>query len=684
MQVEWAQQVIAKCGGNILILAPLGVCSQTRDEAKEKLGIDINVMRKKEDLKPGINTINYEMIDEIDAADFVGVVLDESSILKNYSGKTKTEIIDKFKSIEYKLACTATPSPNDHMEILNHAEYLGYMKANEALAIWFINDTMNMGTYKLKKHAEKDFWRWVSSWAISISKPSDLGYSDEGFELPALYTVEDVIDVDQTKGSEDGNLFRMPILSATDYHKEKRATCKEKAEHVAEIVKSNDGIYCIWVETNYEADAVKALIPEAVEVRGSDSVKKKEQISQDFAAGKIKVLISKPSIFGYGMNFQKCHKVIYCGISYSFEDFYQSLRRFYRFGQKCSVECYTVIASTEYNILKTLQAKDKKFQELKKGLNEAISEFQHLNNNKRTYKMDYKRNIAESEMFKLIQGDCCEEIKSIPDESVDFEIFSPPFSNLYIYSDSYRDMGNCKDDNEFFTHFEFLIPELHRILLSGRLCAVHCKQLVMYKGRDGAAGLRDFRGDIIRAFMKYGFVYHSEVCIWKDPVIEMQRTKSHGLLYKQLRKDSSYSRQGLPDYLVIFRKWGEDKKPISWKTEDNFELPKWQEYASPVWMSIQQTNVLNVAIARDNADEKHICPLQLDVIERAVEMWSNPGDTVFSPFAGIGSEGYQAILQGRKFLGIELKDSYFNIAAENLKSAEMRQNQGNLFSEVKK
>lgn len=271
----------------------------------------------------------------------------------------------------------------------------------------------------------------------------------------------------------------------------------------------------------------------------------------------------------------------------------------------------------------------------------------------------------------LYNGDCVQLIRQIPDNSVHFPIFSPPFANLYIYSDDLADMGNCKNQDEFFEQFDYLIPELLRITVPGRLCAVHCKNLVKYKGRDGRSGIYDFRGDIIRHFEKYGWQYHSEVCIWTNPVLEMQKTKAQGLLYKQLKKDSSYSRQGMADYLVVFRKWTEDyidAEPVTHIPEE-FDLPKWQNYASPVWMDISRTNVLNGRGARSEEDEKHICPLQLDVIERAVELWTNPGDIVFTPFLGIGSEAYQALKMNRRAVGIELKGSYFDMAVENCKAA---------------
>jgi DNA modification methylase len=278
---------------------------------------------------------------------------------------------------------------------------------------------------------------------------------------------------------------------------------------------------------------------------------------------------------------------------------------------------------------------------------------------------------AFGDNYALYHGDCVDVMGGIPDASIHFSVFSPPFSNLYIYSESERDLGNAVDDNEFFTHFDFLIPELLRVTLPGRLCAVHCKDLVNYIGRDGAAGLRDFSGELIRHFSAAGWQYHSKVVIWKDPVIEMERTKANGLLYKTLRADSTYCRQGLPEYMLIFRKWArtevESSKitPVT-HTREGFPLPIWQRYASPVWFDIRQTNVLNVDQARANQDEKHICPLQLDVIARCIELWSNPGETVLSPFAGIGSEGYEALRHGRSFIGIELKDTYFNAAKKNL------------------
>lgn len=288
--------------------------------------------------------------------------------------------------------------------------------------------------------------------------------------------------------------------------------------------------------------------------------------------------------------------------------------------------------------------------------------------------------------FQLYNGDSCEIMTGLKDESVDFSVFSPPFSSLYTYSNSDRDLGNSKTDEEFYEHFEFIVNQLYRILKSGRLVSVHCMNLPTSKERDGYIGIKDFRGDIIRLFQKCGFIYHSEVTIWKDPVTAMQRTKALGLLHKTIRKDSAMSRQGIPDYLVTFRKTGENKNPISHTAED-FPVSEWQqlaspvyeEYPSPVWMDINASDTLQKDSAREENDERHICPLQLPVIERAVRLWSKEGDVVFTPFLGIGSEIYQSLLMKRRGIGIELKTSYYKQAVENCKRAEQKSNERELF-----
>jgi DNA modification methylase len=326
------------------------------------------------------------------------------------------------------------------------------------------------------------------------------------------------------------------------------------------------------------------------------------------------------------------------------------------------------------NVIESIRQKQKQFQEMQNQMSIATQR-NYLKTNKQLKTMDTNR-IEESENFKMILGDCVQSIKTIPGQSIDFSIFSPPFADLYTYSSHLEDMGNSKDYNEFVIHFGFLVKELQRVIQPGRLIAVHCMDLPIQKGKEGIIGLRSFSDMIINSFNENGFIYHSRVTIWKDPVIEMQRTKALGLLHKQVKKDSTMSRVGLPDYLLVFRDRRVNEKPV--KTDIPVDL--WQKWASPIWYDINYSNTLQKDSARENEDEKHICPLQLDTIERSILLWSNEGDTVLSPFAGIGSEGYQAIKNNRKFIGIELKESYYQQAVNNLRNAEEEKTQLRMFA----
>jgi DNA modification methylase len=682
MQLEWGKHVAAETGRPVLILAPLAVAQQTRREG-EKFDVPVTVCRTGEDVRPGVNVTNYEMLEKFDPAAFSGVVLDESSILKAFMGSTKRRILSAFERTPYKLACTATPAPNDHLELGNHAEFLGVMPSNEMISRWFINDTMSAGKYRLKGHAEGDFWAWVSSWAVSLTSPADLGYPDAGFVLPPLEFVPHIVDVDLTEDA-GGALFRMPVLSATTLHQEGRRTVEERAARVAALVQA-PGPWVVWCNTNYEADALRRVIPEAVEVRGDQKLAEKERLIEEFTLGQHRILITKPSICGFGMNWQHVCQMAFVGLSYSYEQLYQALRRSWRFGQERPVTAHIVMAESEGSVMETIRRKQGEHEKMKLAMNGAMQEMGLVANpGARALRTDERSDTAKGEGWELRLGDCCRRLSTMQDASAHLSIYSPPFSNLYIYSDHVADMGNSQDDEEFFEHYKFLLRELHRVTVPGRLSAVHCKDLPLYKGRDGAAGLRDFPGQIIRAHEECGWTYHSRITIWKDPVIEMQRTKNHGLLYCNLRKNSCGSRAGMADYVIVFRKWqdGIDEwpEPVT-HTHESFNLDQWQRWASPVWMDIQQTNVLNYQIAREDQDEKHICPLQLDVIERLLVLYSNPGDLVVSPFSGIGSEGYMSVKKGRRFLGTELKPAYFEIARRNLERAEAEKRQVRLFDD---
>lgn len=279
-------------------------------------------------------------------------------------------------------------------------------------------------------------------------------------------------------------------------------------------------------------------------------------------------------------------------------------------------------------------------------------------------------NQVITERYSIYNGDSCEIMNSIPDNSIHYSIFSPPFADLYVYSNSERDMGNCKSKSEFYEHFKFIVKELYRIMMNGRLVSFHCMNLPTSKQKDGFIGITDFRGELIKLFQDCGFIYHSEVCIWKDPVVAMQRTKALGLLHKQIKKDSAMCRQGIPDYLVTMRKPGDNPERVE-HTNESFPVQIWQNYASPVWMDINPSDTLQRTSARDEKDEKHICPLQLDVIRRGINLWTNENDIVFTPFMGIGSEVYQALKMNRRGIGIELKESYYQQAVKNCENVSV-------------
>lgn len=374
MQLQWAQEVFEHENKPVLILAPLAVAAQTQREG-QKFGIDVYICRTQADVKHGVNVTNYEMIDHFDTSVFAGVVLDESSILKSYTGVMKRQITKSFSNTKFRLSCTATPAPNDLMELLNQAEFLGILKSNEALARWFCPDQTNSGHYRLKGHAEKDFWRWVSSWAVCIEKPSDIGYTNDGYNLPVLHEMTEIVKRSDLV-DEMAEARRNINMNATGFHAEKRLTISARAEMCKVLSEQTGEQYLIWCYQNDEADELKRLIPEAVEIRGSDRPESKEKAALDFADGKTRVLISKPSIFGYGLNFQKCHNMIFCGLDYSFESYYQAVRRIYRFGQEHEVNVWRVIGVNEKTILDTINRKSNIKTDMGMSMASAVKELQ--------------------------------------------------------------------------------------------------------------------------------------------------------------------------------------------------------------------------------------------------------------------------------------------------------------------
>lgn len=687
MQLVWADNVVKHTGGRVLILAPLAVSQQTAREG-EKFRIDVKYARSQNQSGNGITITNYEMLEKFDPDLFDAVVLDESSILKSFDGKMRTQVIERFYSVPFKLACTATPAPNDFMELGNHCEFLNVLKRQEMLTCFFVHDGGDTGKWRLKGHAEEEYWKWLCSWAVMLRKPSDLGFEDKDFILPKLKMHS--VKVKATNNA--GFLFPMEAQTLPERLGARRETAEDRAKITAEMVNDSRDTWLIWCNLNSESELLHKYIPDSKQIKGSDSLEYKEQTIKQFSGGDLRVLITKPSIAGFGMNWQHCHKMAFVGLSDSYEQFYQAVRRCWRFGQKNEVDCYIVTADIEGAVVGNIQRKEKDAMRMAANMVKHMHVYNESDIKKTGRIMtenQYKTRHESGKGWDLYLGDSCEVIKQIPDNSIHYSIFSPPFASLFTYTNLPQDMGNSKNEAEFYEHFRYLIADLYRVIMPGRLLSFHCMNLPSTIQSDGFIGIKDFRGDLIRLFQNAGFIYHSEVCIWKDPLVQATRTKTLALAHKQIVKDSAMCGQGLPDYLITMRKPGANPEPISHpngfteyvgEAEEPSKLhitnnPKtnkfshiiWQRYASPVWFDIRQTNTLQHRSAREHKDEKHICPLQLDVIRRALELWTNPGDTVLSPFAGIGSEGYVALESDRKFIGIELKESYFKQAAANLK-----------------
>lgn len=672
MQLEIAKQVKNKTNKSVLILAPLAVTGQTIEQ-----GIKFNVPVLKYDEKNtdiGIFISNYEQIENIEVDRFSCICLDESSILKNEMGRYRNLLIKKFKNTPYKFCFSATPSPNDPMELGNHAEFLDVMSYTEMLAMYFVHDAGETQKWRLKGHAVTKFYEFVSTWAIMYSHPKDIGFDAVGYDLPELEIIEKQVQTE----TPEGMLFSGLAVNATDYNSSLRETEKERISQTIKIVKSipqNEPII-IWAKQNEEASNIyKKLIElgyDCRNVQGSDSVEKKERDLLGFAHNEFQILITKQSIASQGLNYQNCAYQIFNSIDFSFEQSYQAMRRSWRYGQIRKVTCYMVTTDRMINVIKIQQDKQISFKNMQQQMTKAVNK--NINN-------QITKEITETEDIKtsqywLMHGDCVQKSKLIPDNSADLTLFSPPFSELYTYSAHAEDMGNSKDYDEFEKHFKYLIPEIKRVLKPGRICAIHCMDLPIQKGKEGYIGLRDFSGMLIKWFQDLGFIYHSRVTIWKDPVVEMQRTKALGLLHKQVKKDSAMSRVGIPDYILFFRNDGENETPI---TNTDIPVDLWQKIASPVWYDIDYSRTLNYRSGRQNDDEKHICPLQLDTIERVILLYSNKEETIYSPFGGIGSEGYQALKMGRKSISIELKQSYYELNKRNHSSAVEQNGQITLF-----
>ncbi len=666
MLLEWATIILNEVGGPLLVFSPLAVAEQTQRESKKfNTPHHVQICKSQDDIEPhAINITNYERLHRFDG-EFNAIILDESSILKSIDGKTRNQLIEQFINVPYKLCCTATPAPNDMAEFGNHAEFLNIATYQEMLSRFFVHDD----TWRLKGHAVDEFYRWLASWSVMIKSPSDLGFDDTIFQLPPLTTTPiffDTNDIDLPTKNGQGQLFAVNLGGVGTRSAIRRTTLQDKVRIAAEIINQCEDQWISWVGLNDEGRELHKAVPDSVLIEGSDSIESKTKKLMAFINGDTRVLITKIKIAGFGLNLQKCHKQMFVGLNDSYEQFYQAIRRSWRFGQDTPVDVSIVIHETERPILDNIQSKEAMSEGTIRKMIDDISAHQKTELGLiGVTDRSYDESTSCGDDYKVMMGDCVERMKEIKTNSIDFSVFSPPFLSLYVYSDSERDMGNSRTETEFFEHFDYMASELTRIIKPGRLIACHVSQVPASLVHDGYIGLKDFRGNVIDRFMQAGCVYHGEVVVDKDPQAQAIRTKAKGLLFVQLKKDASWLRPGLADYILLFRVPGENNVPI----KPDIDNETWIEWARPVWYNIRESDTLNAREARTEKDERHVAPLQLGTIERCIRLWSNKGETVFSPFMGIGSEGYQALLLDRKFIGIELKQEYYAATIKNLTRA---------------
>ena len=678
-ELEWARHVTAKTDLPVLVFAPLAVGPQMVKEGR-LIDHHVELVRRQSDVSSPLAVTNYEMMQHFDPTAFGGLVLDESSILKNQFGKMRSEIVDFASHIPYKLAATATPAPNDLPELLNHASYLGIMSVKEALALFFTQDGNTTQNWRLKGHAITEFWQWAGSWAIAARSPDDLDMPMPGYDLPELRITNH--DVGYDAPPEQGTMFQLSVGIA-DMRRIRRGSLEARVAACADLANDSDEPWVIWCELNDESSALADAIPDAVEVRGSDSIDRKTAALTAFSTGQTRVLVTKPSIAGHGLNWQHCAHMAFVGASYSYEMQYQAIRRCWRYGQEREVMVHRLATDADMYVLDAVAQKEQGQDSLYDNI-----PWQMHSNVSKAAPVQSCDDSASGNGYTLYLGDSVQTIDQIEDASVGLSVFSPPFPGMYVYTDSPHDMGNVASIGEMVEQFSHLMApsKMTRVMMPGRSVFIHITQGVAQLGRDGYVGLKDFRGDLIRMMEGNNWIYYGEVTIDKNPQVKAIRTRDAGLTFKSLATDAARMHPALADMLLQFKKPGVNPVPIraaksekygnttGWVTNED-----WIRWARPVWYAddyqppghegvngIRETDVLNVSAARSESDERHLCPLQLGVIERCVKVWSNPGELVYSPFAGVGSEGVVALREGRRFVGGELKREYWETARHNL------------------
>ncbi len=767
MQLEWCRIVLAKSGGKALVVLPLGVKQEFTRDAVEILGLEkppyVRTMAEAKETSATIMITNYERVrdGDIDPAYFTATSLDEAAVLRSFGSKTYQTFLDKFKGVPYKLVSTATPSPNKYKELIHYGGYLEIMDTGQALTRFFQRDSTKANNLTLYPARENEFWLWLSSWALFVTKPSDLGYDDTGYALPPMKINFVEIKVPNLSGpiEKDGQmkLIRDAATGLKEAAAEKRNSIDLRVSKMKEIVEANpEDHFILWHDLEAERAAIKKALPESLEIYGTQDYELREQRTIDFSEGKFKLLATKKEISGQGCNFQRhCHRAIFLGIDYEFADFFQAIHRIYRFLQNKEVIIDILYVETEQQILKVLQKKWQQHNELADKMTEIIkkhglSSTSILEKIRRS--MGCERVKVSGKNFEIFNNDCVLEMANFPDNSVDLIVTSIPFGNHYEYSASYNDLGHNKDTEMFFQQMDYLAPNLLRALKPGRVYACHVKDRILFGNATGTGmpTVEPFHALTISHYMKHGFQFFGMITVVTDVVRENNQTYRLG--WTEQCKDGSKMGVGCPEYVLLFRKLPSDTStayadnPVM-KTKEQYTRAQWQLDAHAFWRSsgdrlLTKKDIENIPVDnlqavyrkfsrqntysyQDHVDfakkldetgklpasfmvvapgswtdlvwddinrmrtlnmnqerkgkEMHVCPLQLDIVERLINRYSNPGDLVLDPFGGLMTVPYMALKMGRKGTAVELNSDYFRDGLGYLQAVEFEQNIPSLF-----
>ena len=756
IQCELARLIHARTGKPFLVISPLGVKHQFTEEDGPKLGMQWQYVRTDAEIAEATTPYlitNYERVRDGDIAqavkDLAGVSLDEGSVLRSFGSKTTQTFKALLGEVPFRYVATATPSPNEYKELIYYAEFLGVMDHGQALTRWFKRDSQKAGNLTLHPHHEKDFWMWVASWAMFLFKPSDLGYSDEGYELPELRVHWHRLEVDQTRAfaqTDNRGQHRMLLDAAGGVREavaEKRATLPERVAKMQAIMADAPAgtHWLLWHHMENERKAIEQAIPEAVTVYGSQELELRESRILGFVRGEIEILATKPEIAGSGCNFQRhCHSNIFLGIDYKFQDFIQAVHRTYRFQQSQPVEVHIIYAESEDRIAEELKRKWEQHEKLVAQMRDILKRFGLSHESLRkdlTRTIGVKRMEHKGQLFTAVNNDCVKETKRLPDNYAGLIHTSVPFGNHYEYTVSVEDFGHNPTDDDFWKQMDYLIPELLRVLKPGRVAAIHVKDRILY-GHQTPSGFMEvapFSDECVAAFRKHGFLFEGRRTIVTDVVRENASTYRLG--WTEMSKDASKMGCGLPEYLLLFRKPPTDTvdqradEPVTkdkadysrarwqvdahsfWRSNGNGPLMPVELYdfeahvgrlehldktgnlpssffyeppASPskwVWDDVVYMRTLNSAQAQKR-EQNHICPLPFDIVERTINLYSNKGEVVLDPFAGLFTVPMKAIEMGRIGHGIELNPAYYAAGVKYCEQAEQKAQMPTLFDYLDK